>query len=140
MGYLDPGARILGDRGRADARPLCTAPRRSCSAAQRGRVVDGVVSGPPTTARTCFLSDDATVKCSTGIPSPSPIEAAFTNAGRIVALASDTYSPSMCAVTDDGALWCVGSNGNGRLGTGSTADLGVETQVQPPGSVMVDCR
>jgi len=41
-------------------------------------------------------------------------------AGGVVAIAAGTYHS--CALTGDGAVWCWGRNGSGRLGDGTTID------------------
>ena len=78
-------------------------------------------------------------------PNPGPIF----EAGRVLAIGYHYYPeigppdgvlPGVCAVYDDGSLWCIGANQTGRFGTGAYANLDVATQVQPPGSVRIDCR
>ena len=49
-------------------------------------------------------------------------------------------SETVCAVPEDGSLWCIGENHSGKLGTGADDDLQTETQVQPPGSVRTGAR
>ena len=57
----------------------------------------------------------------------------------VLYLAGSFYSDSLCAIYKDGAVWCIGSNRNGKLGTGNNLDLSVETMVAPPGSAHVAC-
>ena len=79
---------------------------------------------------TCWLTDDGTVSCSYG-PRFAP--------GKVLYLAADFYSDSLCAIYNDGSVWCIGSNTNGKLGTGNNAALTTETMVAPPGSARVAC-
>jgi hypothetical protein len=44
------------------------------------------------------------------------------------------------SVQDDASLWYVGSNRNDMLGTGNSNPINIETMVQGPGSVRIDCR
>ena len=41
----------------------------------------------------------------------------------------DAYSGSTCGLTDNGTIWCWGSNGNGQLGDGTTTDRDYPVQV-----------
>jgi hypothetical protein len=85
-------------------------------------------AGPGSNA--CWLTSDGTVNCSVG-PRFAP--------GKVLFLASDSYSDSLCAIYNDGSVWCIGSNNNGKLGTGNTAALTAETMVAPAGSARVRC-
>jgi hypothetical protein len=78
----------------------------------------------------CWLDSAGTVGCTTG-----PRFAA----GKVVYLAASYYSDSQCAIYNDGSIWCIGSNPNGKFGTGNTAPLATETMVAPPGSARVRC-
>jgi alpha-tubulin suppressor-like RCC1 family protein len=60
--------------------------------------------------------------------------------GTVLAIAGNYYTDSLCAVYNDGSIWCVGSNDQGKLGTGTMTTLQVETMVQPPGSVDTSCH
>jgi hypothetical protein len=99
-----------------------------------GEVVDGFRFGPPGMMPGddlhCWLDTRGKVSCTTG--------ARFTQ-GTVLALAADYDTTSLCAVFNDGSLWCVGSNEEGKLGTGLLDPLIVETRVQPPGSVRIGC-
>ncbi len=81
----------------------------------------------------CWLDDEAVVRCGAGAG-----HAAMFAPGRVLFLAMQYYTDSMCAVYDDGSLWCVGSNQMGKLGV-TGASLSVATEVQPPGSVRIGC-
>jgi hypothetical protein len=97
-----------------------------------GQVVDGFEFGPPApfAGARCWLDSAGRVYCTTG---PK-----FTS-GPVLAIAADFDTTTVCAVTSDGALWCLGSNEEGKLGTGSNVAALIETQVQPPGSVRLGC-
>jgi hypothetical protein len=96
-----------------------------------GSIVNGTsVGGDPMNAPVCWLDDAGTVSCTTG-PRFEP--------GKVVFLAADFYSDSLCAIYNDGSVWCIGSNADGKLGTGNNATLSVETMVAPPGSARVAC-
>lgn len=95
-----------------------------------GAVVSGgqALAGPAETA--CWLDSAGSVGC-TGGPLFAP--------GKVLHLALSYYSDSLCAIYSDGSVWCVGSNADGKLGTGSAAALAAETMVAPPGSARVRC-
>jgi hypothetical protein len=97
-----------------------------------GTIVMGtqVQGGGPGQDTVCWLTDGGTVDCTVG-----PRFAA----GKVVYLAADSYTDSLCAIYNDGAVWCIGSNTNGKLGTGNNAALTTETMVAPPGSARVSC-
>ena len=96
-----------------------------------GTVVMGTnVSGGFRFDNACWLTEDATVTCTFG-PRFAP--------GRVLYLAADLYTDSMCAIYKDGSVWCMGSNANGKLGTGDDTSLDVETMVAPPGSARAAC-
>lgn len=80
---------------------------------------------------TCVIKDQATM-------SETPVEM-FTT-GAVLAIAGNAYTDSLCAVYSDGSIWCVGSNDQGKLGTGTMTALQAETMVQPPGSVDTSCQ
>jgi hypothetical protein len=97
-----------------------------------GTVVAGtpVQGSDPFNPTTCWLVDSGTVSCTNGPRFAS---------GQVLLLAANYYSDSLCAIYRDGSVWCIGSNEDGKLGTGNTASLAVETQVAPPGSARVRC-
>ena len=80
----------------------------------------------------CWLDESGTVGCNGN-------RHVFT-AGQVLFLAEDYYSDSLCAIYNDGSIWCVGSNDGGKLGTGDSVALPVETMVAPPGSAHVACE
>lgn len=91
--------------------------------------------------RQCWLESSGTASCLTcDVPTgqllPKPVFAT----GRVLFLASHYASDSMCAVYDDGSLWCFGRNNLGMLGTGDEMPRTTPVMVQPPGSVRVGCQ
>lgn len=104
-----------------------------------GGVVDGneVASQPRfTEPSACWLESSGRIFCETAPRMGSPVRAQRFAQGTALALAANPYTDSICAVFDDGSLWCMGSNMQGKLGTGNADTLKVETMVQPPGSVL----
>ena len=109
-----------------------------------GELVDGGFVGGLMEEPHCALDADATVTCTGAFPTTVFEE------GRVLAISYHAYEeagpamkgppPGVCAVYDDGSLWCIGANATGRMGTGDYEHLFVETQVQPPGSVRVACE
>jgi hypothetical protein len=95
-----------------------------------GTVVMGARAGGRRLYETCWLTERASVTCTYG-----PRFAA----GKVLYLALDYNTDSLCAIYNDGSVWCIGSNPHGKLGTGSDAALEVETMVAPPGSARVGC-
>ncbi len=96
-----------------------------------GTVVSGSAMGAGGPGNTmCWLDSAGTVGCSNG-PRFEP--------GKVLYLASTFYSDALCAIYNDGSIWCIGSNPDGKLGTGNTASLATETMVAPPGSARVRC-
>jgi hypothetical protein len=55
------------------------------------------------------------------------------------ALNGFSHERDLCIVRDDASIWCIGGNNAGKFGSGDMAALAIETQVQPPGSVNVNC-
>ncbi len=120
--------------------------RTECQVRANGLVCGGTAYGPtngtvvagsqiqgaggPGNPTVCWLVNDGTVTCTTG-----PRFAA----NRVLFLAADYYSDSLCAIYTDGSVWCIGSNSNGKFGTGNTAALTTETMVAPAGSARVRC-
>lgn len=119
----------------------CNAPMTQLVSGAAGDVVDGTaVSAPGGPAMgdypACSLDSKGAVHCSvSGITAQL-----FQSAPPILAIAGTFYGDSLCAVGNDGSLWCKGTNAHGELGTGNMTALTAETQVQPPGSIDVSCR
>jgi hypothetical protein len=123
----------------------CMSPGSPPISGTPGTVVDGTITasgGMPEQGATCWLDSLGRVFCSVGggmLPgSPPPVTAQrFACAPPMLALAGSFYADAQCAVSNDGALWCSGSNSHGELGiTGPAPD---DVQVQPPGSVKIEC-
>lgn len=139
--WVDPaGAAKLSDpavlrpaEGRTDCQ--ITAAGLRCGGAvygpSNGTLVSGTVIDVAGAPSACWLTDNGNVTC---------IDGPRFAAGKVVYLAASTTTDSLCALYNDGAIWCIGSNANGKLGTNSTTALAVETMVQPPGSARVKCE
>jgi hypothetical protein len=95
-----------------------------------GSIVMAVSGGDPINPTVCYLDTAGTVTCTNG-PRFQP--------GMVLYLAGDFYTDSLCAIYNDGSVWCIGSNTNGKLGTGNNLTLTTETMVAPPGSAHVAC-
>jgi hypothetical protein len=93
-------------------------------------VMGSQVGGGGMSNDACYLTSDGTVTCTFG---------PRFEVGKVLFLAESFYTDSLCAIYNDGAVWCIGSNSNGKLGTGNNATLTVETMVAPPGSAHVAC-
>jgi hypothetical protein len=128
---------VRPSEGRADCQ-ITTAGMR-CGATSYGPLNGSVVSGtaintlamPPVPALACWLLDNGSVACSDG-----PRFAA----GKVLLLAASHTTDSMCAIYNDGSVWCQGSNANGKLGTGNASPLTAATMVAPPGSARARCE
>src|SRR5690606_36452929 len=116
--------------------------RATCRVQASGLSCDGQSYGPPgdivqggnVDMAVCWLTADKRVECSGNNKND------YFDEGRVLALATGSlYSNSMCAAYDDGSLWCVGDNDEGKLGTGNNLPLNVETMVAGPGSVRIGC-
>lgn len=116
---------------RVNARGLECTLGSMIAAGTPGQVVDGLRYGPPGPFgdERCWL-ERGNVYCTSG--------ERFMN-GNVMAMAADFDTTTLCAVYDDGSLWCRGSSEEGKTGLGSSAELIADTQVQPPGSVKI-CR
>lgn len=93
-----------------------------------GEVVDLIIADVP--SRFCYLDTAGSVYCRSGPKF---------RGGTVLALSANFDGSALCAVYNDGSLWCVGSNEEGKLGVGEANALPIETQVQPPGSVYIGC-
>jgi hypothetical protein len=114
----------------------CLAPGVAALSGTSGTVVDGTITatlGAPDQGATCWLDSSGRVFCTTATTAQR-----FACAPPMLALAGSFYADAQCAVSNDGALWCSGSNSHGELGIAGAAPDDV--QVQPPGSVKIECR
>jgi hypothetical protein len=109
-----------------------------------GTVVDVFAFPDPTgsvTGESCWLDTSGRVRCyqSGDLPSAPPPTTYDRFVGApVIAIAGDFHTTAFCAVRADGSLWCMGDNAAGHLGT-SAPMLATETQVVPPGGVLVGC-
>lgn len=102
---------------------------------EAGHVVDGGALGSlPRTA--CWLDDAGGAWCGESTSAAEPVFAEQ----PVLLLAVNGHSDGLCAIHADGSVACKGTNTNGRFGTGSLADLFLETTVAPPGTVDTRCR
>jgi hypothetical protein len=95
-----------------------------------GKVVSGTQKAGGPSASACWLTSDGSVNCDTG---------PRFEVGKVLLLAQSSYTDSLCAIYNDGSLWCIGSNTLGKFGTGNDLTLASETMVAPPGSAHVAC-
>lgn len=112
-----------------------------------GHVVDGNSASQESA---CWLTDSGATWCS---EAPEPgyddpdgdleevVTQRYFEGITAIALAVNGYSNGRdrCVVASDGALWCIGVNEGGKFGTGSPEPLTVATEVQPAGSVRIEC-
>ncbi len=105
--------------------------RLNCQGVDYGsNVVDGGSRGVPFGGafEPCALDSSGTVTCFQGErPGPAPAPYELFGSG-VLALATNLYTPTMCAVKLDGSLWC------------AQGGPGTEVQVQPAGSVSTACQ
>jgi hypothetical protein len=113
------------------------------NAAHGGRVVDGNAADVESV---CYLQASGKVSClNTDSSNPKSMEMVFSNEyfadKRALAIAVNgfSYKRDLCIVRDDASIWCIGGNRSGKFGSGDMETLDIETQVQPPGSVNVNC-
>src|SRR5262249_35718774 len=64
-----------------------------------GTIVNAVSGGDPMNPSVCWLDTAGTVTCTNG-PRFMP--------GKVLYLAGDFYSDSLCAIYNDGSVWCIG--------------------------------
>jgi hypothetical protein len=107
-----------------------------------GDVVDGGQTasaglGPMQDA--CWLTSAGKVNCVRYDMMGNASNVSYFGTGTVVALAVNFYTSSICAVYNDGSLWCFGDNSKGQLGTGDTSPVVAEKMVQPPGSLRTTC-
>ncbi len=119
----------------------CLAPMVQMLSGTAGEVVDGTViqapgglamGNPPA----CALDTNGVVRCAVSGLSAQ----VFANAGPILALSGSFYGENLCAVANDGSLWCKGANMHGELGIGTTSPLTIETRVLPAGTFDLACQ
>jgi hypothetical protein len=113
------------------------------TSAHGGRVVDGNAADIDSV---CWLRASGKVSCvNSDFANPESMEMVFFNDyfadKRALAFALNGFSHErdLCIVRDDASIWCIGGNNAGKFGSGDMAALAIETQVQPPGSVNVNC-
>jgi hypothetical protein len=58
----------------------------------------------------------------------------------VLALAYNYYTDSMCVAYNDGSLACIGTNDQGKLGTGDEETLSEDAVVLPAGTIDVACE
>ena len=119
----------------------CLAPMVPMLSGTPGQVVDGGVTqtiGGPALGDpfACWLDPTGVARCTRS----GTTTAVFTGAAPLLGLATNFYTDARCAVANDGALWCLGSNTHGELGTGNASPVTQDTMVAAPGSVKIDCH
>ena len=95
-----------------------------------GRVVSGNLTSVVGPEQICWLDTAGTVSCNIG-PRFAP--------NKVLLLATSSYSASMCAIYNDGSVWCIGPNDAGKFGTGNMLKLDQETMIAPPSSARIAC-
>jgi len=134
------GAARLSDAGllrTSESRTVCQIKPHAmvCDGASYGPTNGTIVMGSEVDGGSfrdgvCWLTEAAAVTCTYG--------PRFAD-GEVVYLAANLYTDSLCAIYRDGSVWCIGSNTDGKLGTGTTSELEIETMVAPPGSARFGC-
>lgn len=139
--------RLLVDRGAGEAQPACrvTAGRLACGSRLLGRaghVVDGglIASGSHSLTDIVWLEDDGRAYQYTHDAQEGTDSTAWIFSDLpVLAIARSDQTDSVCAVYTDGSLACIGSNSEGKLGTGGSVALEDEAVVLPPGSFDLRC-
>lgn len=87
----------------------------------------------------CAVSDGLGFPPDPAMPPPTTTTQVFT-AHKVLALAGNFYSTTLCAVYDDGSIACNGDNSAGQLGLASPSYVDTETVVEPPGTLDLHCH
>jgi hypothetical protein len=87
----------------------------------------------------CWLDTSGRVRCARCTAADQVEIRPYFSDGRVLSLGLNYYDSNLCAVYDDGSLWCLGANRSGMLGTGDMAPRTTPVRVQPPGSVRIGC-
>lgn len=88
----------------------------------------------------CWLEASGSVACRRCNSAGIMEDRSYFAPGKILALGLNYYGNNLCAVYQDGSLWCAGKNDQGMLGVGHTNPVPSPTMVQPPGSVYTTCQ
>jgi hypothetical protein len=152
MAHVDDPTILRAVNGRTDCQ--VTAAGLQCvmgTFGTAGDVVDGTYcmdacgdpASPPGQSRYCWLTGEGTVLCQPwDMLMMGPLGSAYPMfvQQKVLALAGNPYTSSLCAVYADGSIACMGRNDQGQLGLPAQDYVPVETIVQPPGSVDVSCQ